>query len=327
MNIIIGCSGSTGSSLLKTILNRHPQIFAGPETGLFAYPQVYSDWDVCKTSLLKGIQTDGWAVEKGMNLLQDAYTWQTEELKEAIQQAANFTEFVQVFFERPLKNQQKQYWIEKTPINAYGFQAFLANYPDGKVLQIVRNPYDTVASLVARGLNAYWAAGYYVYNTAIATSSAQDSRYYQLSYENLVAQPEATLVSLFKFLDLPFDSSIIQARHEQRAEPTTMKGWKHEETGAVKSSSIGRFQELPTKQQELIKTALATFSIHPSYLKKYQIQFATCADLCTQLNYPFLPPLHKKPSFVLKKYYWRSRLGRIRYKGLIACLEYPGRLY
>ena len=178
MNIIIGCSGSTGSSLLKTMLNRHSQIFAGPETGLFAYPQVYSEWDFCKTNLLGGIQTDGWAVDKGMNLLQEAYAWQTEELKEAIQQATSFQNFVPVFFQAPLKRHQKQYWIEKTPINAYGFQAFLNHYPTGKVIQIVRNPYDTVASLVARGLNAYWAAGYYVYNTAIATSSAQNARYY-----------------------------------------------------------------------------------------------------------------------------------------------------
>lgn len=324
MNIIIGCSGSTGSSLLKTMLNRHSQIFAGPETGLFAYPQVYSEWDFCKTNLLSGIQTDGWAVDKGMNLLQEAYGWQTEALKEAIQQAISFKEFVRVFFQGPLKHHQKKYWIEKTPINAYGFQAFLDHYPNGKVIQIVRNPYDTVASLVARGLNAYWAAGYYVYNTAIATSSAQDARYYQLSYEDLAAQPKPTLAALFDFLAIPFEETIIQARHEQRAEPTTMKGWKHEETAAVKSSSIGRFQELPREQQELIKTALATFSIHPKYLKKYQIQFANCAELCEQLNYPFLAPKNPNASLSLKKYYWRSRLGRIRHKGIVACLEYPG---
>lgn len=308
------------------MLNRHPQIFAGPETGLFAYPQVYSDWDFCKANLLNGLQTDGWAVEKGMNLLQEAYTWQVPKLTESIQQAASFKEFVSTFFQKPLNSLQKQYWIEKTPINAYGFRAFLQHYPDGKVIQTIRNPYDTVASLMARGLNAYWAAGYYVYNTAIATSSAQDSRYYQLSYEELVAQPKATLAALFDFLHLPFDATITQARHEQRAEPITMQGWKHEETAAIKSSSIGRFQELPVEQQELIKTALATFSIHPTYLKKYQIQFANCEELCTQLNYAFLPPLHKKPSLDLKKYYWRSRLGRIRHVGRKALFDYPGRI-
>jgi len=308
------------------MLNRHSQIFAGPETGLFAYPQVYSEWDTCKTYLLAGIQTDGWAVDKGMNLLQEAYTWQAEELKNAIREATSFKNFVKVFFQRPLQQQQKQYWVEKTPINAYGFQSFLTNYPKGKVIQIVRNPYDTVASLVARGKNVYWAAGYYVYNTAIATSSAQDTRYYQLSYEDLVAQPSTTLNALFNFLAIPFEETILQARHEQRAEPTTMKGWKHEETAAVKASSVGRFQELAVEQQELIKTALATFSIHPKYLKKYQIQFATCAELCERLNYTFLPPLHKKPFFTLKKYYWRNRLGRIRHKGMIAGMDYPGKL-
>jgi len=84
MSVVIGCSGSTGSSLLKTILNRHSQIFAGPEAALFAFPQVYDNWKVCKKQLLKGIKNEDWQLRKGMVLLQPEFGWKREELAQVI---------------------------------------------------------------------------------------------------------------------------------------------------------------------------------------------------------------------------------------------------
>ncbi len=324
MNIIIGCSGSTGSSLLKTILNRHTQIFAGPETCLFAFPQVYNNWEIHQSTLLKNITTDGWVIRKGINLFQPAYGWTKEDLAKAISEAFNFKSFVSTFFNKPLVNNQKKYWIEKTPVNAYGFRSFLQAYPKGKTIQIVRNPYDTVASLMARGMNPYYAAGYYIYNTAIASSSNTDARYYQLKYEDLVAQPTVTLKKLFQFLEIPFEKNIITAKYEQRKEPTTMDGWKHHETASVQASSIGRFKELPTAQQTLIQTALGVFKIHPDYAAKYHINYTTCQELCELLGYDFQTVIDSTHLATLKKYYWKNRVGRIRHLGWQAVRSFPG---
>ena len=324
MNTIIGCSGSTGSSLLKTMLNRHTQIFSGPETCLFAFPQVYDNWERYQSTLLKNLRTDGWVIRKGINLLQPAYGWTPESLATAILKAPDFKNFVATFFNKSLVLNKKKYWIEKTPVNAYGFRSFLEAYPTGKTIQIVRNPYDTVASLIARGMNPYYAAGYYIYNTAIASSSNIDTRYYQLTYENLVAQPRPTLEKLFHFLDLPFEENIIAAKHEQRKEPTTMDGWKHHETAAVQASSIGRFKELSLAQQSLIQTALSTFKIHPAYEKKYHIKYTTCQELCEVLGYNFQTTIDTKHLATLKKYYWKSRLGRVRHQGWQAVNSFPG---
>ena len=324
MNIIIGCSGSTGSSLLKTMLNRHSQIFAGPETCLFAFPQVYDNWEEYQSTLFNIITTDGWVIRKGINLLQPAYGWTEKELKATILKAPDFKSFISTFFEKPLAINNKKYWIEKTPVNAYGFHSFLQAYPTGKTIQIVRNPYDTVASLMARGMNPYYATGYYVYNTAIASSSNNDPRYYQLSYEDLVAQPKATLSKLFSFLEIPFEENIITAKHEKRKEPTTMDGWKHHETAAVQASSIGRFQELPTTQQALIQTALHSFKIHPAYAEKYHIRYTNCQELCEVLGYDFQTAVNRKNLATLKKYYWKSRVGRVRHLGWKAIRSFPG---
>ncbi len=313
MAILIGCSGSTGSSLLKTMLNRHSQIFAGPEAGLFAFPQVYDNWDKYKQQLTTNIKTDGWQMRKGMTLVQPAFGWKEVDLQQMIQQTTSFQDFIKVFFTKPLQQANKQNWVAKTPANAIGMTAFLTHFPTGKAIQTVRNPYDTIASLMARGMNAYQATAYYVFNTAAATANHQHKRYYQLKYENLVANPTATLRDLFTFLVLPFEPEILVAKHEKRAEPAAMKGWKHKETAAVKASSIGRFSTLSREEQALVYSAFTTFKISQSYQKKWTIPFNSGKELCAVLGYDYVVGDVKKHRFLLKKYLWKDCLSRVKH--------------
>ncbi|MFK7978539.1 MAG: sulfotransferase [Saprospiraceae bacterium] len=326
MAILIGCSGSTGSSLLKTILNRHSQLFAGPEAGLFAFPQVYDNWAENKHQLLTTIKTDAWQLRKGMNLLQPAFGWQEKELQQLIQKSTSFQEFVPTFFKHTLQQQNKQYWVAKTPANAIGMTAFLEHFPAGKAIQTVRNPYDTITSLMARGMNAYQATAYYVFNTAAATANYQHQRYYHLKYEDLVAEPTETLRQLFDFLELNFEPKILIAKHEKRAEPTAMKGWKHEETAAVKASSIGRFSTLTEEKQALVYSAFSTFNISKSYQKKWSIPFNSGAELCAVLGYNYVAGEVTKHRFLLKKYLWRDRLSRIKHGFWWQFFDYVGDL-
>ena len=295
------------------MLNRHSLLFAGPETGLFAFPQVYQNWHSCKHQLLKGLKIDGWQMRKGMDLLQPEFAWKKADLQKIIAQSDSFQAFVNQYFTKPLQRNNKRFWIEKTPANAYGFAAFLNHFPDGKVIQTIRNPYDAIASLMARGMNAFIATAYYVYHAAIATSSMEKASYFHLKYEKLVEQPRPTLKALFSFLDLPFEPAIVIAKHEKRAEPSTMSGWKHYETGEVKKSSIGRFWELPLAQRALIKSTFAALRISPFYQKKYGIRFSSGKDLCAVLGYEYLEESSRKYPLSLQKYYWRDRLLRIRH--------------
>ncbi|MEM1119811.1 MAG: sulfotransferase [Bacteroidota bacterium] len=325
-SVVIGCSGSTGSSLLKTILNRHSQIFAGPEAALFAFPKVYTNWDNCKNQLLDGIKTDAWQLRKGMSLVQPTFGWEQSDLQLLIQQSPNFQSFVESFFTKPLKKNQKKIWVAKTPANAIGLAPFLQHFPEGKAVQTVRNPYDTITSLMARGINAYYATAYYVYNTAVATSNLGNERYYHLKYEDLVAHPEATLIDLFQFLKLPFEPQIIVPQHEKRTEPTAMPGWKNEETAAVKTSSINRFQEIAPTQQALIKAAFTSFRISKNYQKKQLIRFASGEELCAVLGYNFHAIDATEYQWALKKYYWKDRLGRLKRGFPRQFFEYLGEL-
>lgn len=324
MAILIGCSGSTGSSLLKTILNRHSQLFAGPEAGLFAFPQVYDNWEINKHQLLTTIKTDAWQLRKGMDLLQPAFGWKAAELQQLIQKSATFQAFTTAFFQHTLQQQNKQYWIAKTPANAIGMTAFLRHFPTGKAIQTVRNPYDTITSLMARGMNAYQATAYYVFNTAAATGNHQHQRYYHLKYEDLVAEPKETLKQLFAFLALDFESEILIAKHEKRAEPTAMKGWKHEETAAVKASSVGRFSTLSKEKKALVYSTFSGFEISKNYQEKWGIPFNSGRELCAILGYDYVAGDVKKHRFLLKKYLWKDRLSRVKHGFWWQFFDYVG---
>ncbi len=288
-------------------------LFAGPETALFAFPQVYKKWDSCKHRLLRNIKTDGWQMHKEMDLLQPEFGWKKLELKKLINRSNSFQLFVDQYFAKPLKRDHKQIWVEKTPANAYGFAAFLAHFSNGKVVQTIRNPYDAIASLMARGMNAFTATAYYVYHTAIATSCMEQERSFQLKYEELVLQPKAALRRLCAFLDIPFEPDIIIARHEKRTEPSTMSGWKHHETGAIKKSSIDRFLELPAEQKALIRAAFSTLEVSPFYRDKYGISLSSGADLCAALGYEYWEGDSSRHQLLLRRYYWRDRFIRIKH--------------
>ncbi len=70
--VIMGGSGSTGSSLLKNILNRNSKIFAGTETSLFCKKGIYFNWSSAKSRLLKrgvrGLRNFGFHIYNGTDL-------------------------------------------------------------------------------------------------------------------------------------------------------------------------------------------------------------------------------------------------------------------
>lgn len=127
-------------------------------------------------------------------------------------------------------------------------------------------------------------------------------------------------------MNTPFEENILAPRNEQRAEPTTMKGWQHHETAAVQSSSVGRFQQLSEEEKQLVHAAITSFTITPAYRDRHQIHFANCQELCNFLDYEYKSNAVALNKNQLKIYQWRNKLSRIRYGNWRAAWNYPGML-
>ncbi|MBK7410802.1 MAG: sulfotransferase [Saprospirales bacterium] len=131
--ILIGGSPSTGSSVLVNMLNRHPDVVAGPETYLFIHPKLYTEWPAYRWFLLHrskwgGLKSIGWFRKNGADLLDPFYGWTQESLSAEIPQALDLPAFAEAFFSKSRKGKDASRWVEKSPSNALCLDLFSTTF-------------------------------------------------------------------------------------------------------------------------------------------------------------------------------------------------------
>jgi len=299
--IIIGGSPSTGSSLLVQMLNRHSKIASGSESYLFIHPKLISNWQqnkkhILHSSRVNGLKSVGWLMINGVFLLNEDYGWDVKSIQQLVEQSDSFESFAQAYYQKSMQRNGKTIWIEKTPSNVNSFPTFLEENPKNKTIQITRNPYDTIASVVGRGHSEWYAVGAYVVNTAMALRVAERSNYHQLSYESLINSTEETLEALCQFIGVKFEPQMIP--REASAKAIKLKGWRHSETGPIAKSAKGKFHKLPKRAQQRIIQATNHFEIPAAYAHKHQIKHLDCRSICDTLDYEFLHSKRNNSKFL-----------------------------
>ena len=286
----MGGSGSTGSSLLKNILNRHQEVFAGGETAFFAKKMIYENWMKARKRVLKrkfyGLRNHGWHLYNGTDLLQPEYLWKKEELENLLLESKTLKDFTKSYYAKPLQLKRASISLEKTPANAACFSSFLQSYEDGKVIHMVRNPFDTIASLCSRGYNLYYAVGIYLLNTASGLSVQSSNRSITVKYEDLVSSPAATVQGLCRFLDIEYDARMLEPQGEEVHLPKH-DGWNYDETKAIGKQAVGRFNKLPESEQDAILEAVNLIFINRRGKTYYDIKVERIKDVCEELGYDF----------------------------------------
>jgi hypothetical protein len=110
---------------------------------------------------------------------------------------------------------------EKTPGHAFITDLLLTWYPNSKIIHIVRDPRDVVASLrrMPWGRRSPVAnARLWAHLTAAAERSRHQPRYRLMHYERLVANPEGEMQRLCTFLEEPYDAAMIRPDESSVAE-------------------------------------------------------------------------------------------------------------
>ncbi len=294
--ILMGGSPSTGSSLLVNILNRHSEIFAGSETYLFLHKSLAENWNEYKNRLLntgkiRGLKSPAWFRFNGVLLENEDYAWTRSELKDLIEKTHTYESFVNAFFARPLTRNNKSIWIEKSPANSFNFKYFAERNPETKVIQVIRNPYDTAASLFKRGNDAWFSAGRCLFANARALSAAHLPNYYCIFYENLVENPAQEVSKLLAFLNLSTEVNLLEPTAAERAKVVQMPGWQHNEHGKIGKSSIGRFQKLEAEEQALLRAAFSSFELNKNYVLNPDL--CNAEQIFAALGYDYFPEVVK----------------------------------
>jgi protein-tyrosine sulfotransferase len=200
----------SGTTLLRFILDSHPQIAAPPETFLFAH----------LLAPLRDERTTG-------------AMWNVGFHREVLARALG--DYGRGFLEAYARSKGKRFWIEKTPSHVEWLPELAEAFTDVRFLLLYRHPFDIVRSMMERDMartQPEIAALRDHYPSAFATCCAYVARehaamlrfqrqhpavVYELRYERLVDAPERELAAACAFLGVSFDPQIVrfdETRHD-----------------------------------------------------------------------------------------------------------------
>jgi hypothetical protein len=184
---IVGCQ-SSGTTLLRLMLDSHPGISCGPETRFledfaalternwsymrnYGFPRSY--WDRKLAETFDSIKRD-YASETG-----------------------------------------KTRWADKTPRYALSLGYITELFPACQVVHVIRDGRDVVAS--HRDRWGYWSAikavekwPRYIRAARQAGRSLPSDRYHEVRYEDIVGRTEPTMRLLLEFLDEPWSPAVLE---------------------------------------------------------------------------------------------------------------------
>lgn len=326
MSVLMGGSGSTGSSLVKNILNRSKDLFSGAELAFYSKNEVYTNWDKYANRInkrgVRGLRNFGYHLYNGTDLNDEANLNSESDIRQMIQDSQSIEHFSKLFFQKALEHNNAKIWMEKTPANSACFSYFLDSFENGKVIHMVRNPYDTIASLVSRGFDPFYATGIYLLNTASGLSmSERKDRYHEIKYEAVIGKSASTIKTACDFLDIQFDDNMLMSQGEQITD-SQLKGWNHDETGNIGRSSIGRFENLSDEERSIIMTAINSIRISPKGKRYYRVDVNSIEEICDQLGYAYHQTSNSNYIDDLKRMQKKDRLSRIK-RGYPTGVYYP----
>ncbi len=193
---IVG-SPRSGTTLLRLILDSHPNLSSGPETQfLLNFQEIVG---------LHWYRIKRFGFEKKYWHEKIAVFFDTFQMEYAI-------------------NRGKSRWVEKSPNYLHCLDFVNQLFPECQILHIIRDGRDVVASYRDRwGYGAaIKATKSWAKDVRLAQgfgSRVSPNKYFEVRYEDLVSTPESTLKSILEYIDEPWDPVLLKYDSVEHDEP------------------------------------------------------------------------------------------------------------
>lgn len=258
--IFIGGCGSSGTTLLRKILNAHSRIAIGEEMSVFDRPAMYSlPFDDLKKAIRSG---DFTKFERGQvfNIrFSDGRTYcglashgngpkhyhNHKFVVETLGMFDTTRQFMTNYFEVYAQKSGKARWGEKTPNNIFCVRDIWKMFPGSKFIHVLRDPRDVCLSLIQRrNFHPYVAVYRWIasINAAMSVDIHGSKDYFEVRYEDLVTDPENVVRAVCRFIGEEFEEGMLTDYFEQ--------GREFDDTGMDYAES-----EITTRQVGKWKTA------------------------------------------------------------------------
>ncbi len=198
---IVGCQRS-GTTMLRLILDSHPDIACGPET------RFLRDWEKITGSDWHRIERFGFPREYWL---------------------AKVREFFGSFQSEYAAGRGKTRWADKSPLYALVLDYVWEVFPDAQVIHIIRDVRDVTSShRVAFGYRSALGAprkwGRYITAARRSAAKVPADRYHEVRFERLVADREQTMRGIVDFLGARWEPAMLD--YEKAGHDVNPRYWQ-----------------------------------------------------------------------------------------------------
>jgi Sulfotransferase family len=261
---ILGCPRS-GTTLLQLMLHAHPRIAIPPETRfvLTTYEARNTFGDLREESSRRALA--GSIVGQRQTLFYDLGLDADDVVEEIVAGPPTLGSAFGIVFRAYARRFDKPRWGDKRPAYYQYIPALLRMFPDAQIVHLIRDGRDCVASLLTMPwFNQDVYAAVCTWTEAIDSGRRAARRlpadtYFELRYEDLVADPVARLAELCDFLGEEYVPAMAEPHKIAGSTIPERKTWHADTQRAVMAAPSGTWQErLQPWEIALCETAMAS---------------------------------------------------------------------
>lgn len=186
--VFIGGLMKSGTTLLRVLLGRHPNLYSDMETHWFS-DDFLINWKDSST--------------KGQKLYRQLYDFPDSEFEKIKNQSSSGIDFFSRLMDFCVNRAGKKRWIEKSPDNILHSQLILESWPDSQLIHVVRDYRDVYASWKKKGkynLDQFISKAKIIAEKNSTMLGSGSDFYLEVDYEKLVTDTPAVLTTILNHL-------------------------------------------------------------------------------------------------------------------------------
>lgn len=243
--IFIAGADRSGTSLMYALLASHPDISMVRRSNMWRYfYDRYGDlareenFEACLTTMLRYRRLQH--LNPDPERIRREY-WQGE---------PGYGPLFALFHRHLAKSRGKSRWGDKSLHTEHYAEAVFAEYPEARIIHMIRDPRDRYASILRRYDKEQRRLGSAVGRWLMSVKAGEENlcrypeRYRMVRYETLAQQPEETLQEVSAFVDVAYDPVMLTMKGSARHQEAGNSSFGDIQPGVISTKSINRYRRV-----------------------------------------------------------------------------------